>query len=248
MAATYKAPDFGVYKMDYKNPHRELEPAEAEIATVGGALEVLIAQGILPHDNYDRGKFLVFRRAVAECFEIPWTTISPRMQRLIWAINAIHQPAVMIAAGAFCGNTFIANAGAGTGLGAVYAARELIGVEIKPVEADRARHNVEKIDTNRRCQIVAEDAIDTVRRHPGPIHLLYLDANDSSQRSKGIYYDILAAAWDKLPQGALLLAHNSGDDAQKLAHYLEFVRNPANCKASVNALVDSQGLEVSVRL
>jgi len=49
----------------------------------------------------------------AEQFEVPWTAISPRVQRLIWAINAIRRPANMIAAGVFCGNTFIFNAGGG---------------------------------------------------------------------------------------------------------------------------------------
>ena len=43
--------------------------------------------------------------------------------------------------GVFCGNTFISNAGAAVGPGACYQARSLVGVEIKPAEAERARVN-----------------------------------------------------------------------------------------------------------
>src|SRR5690348_5181528 len=107
MAVTYQAPDYGSYKMVYHEPHRQIEPLEKEIAVVDEALQVLVDQGILPHRNYDHAKLLAHRCGVAEQFEIPWTAITHRMQRLIWAINATHRPQRMIAAGIFCGNTFI---------------------------------------------------------------------------------------------------------------------------------------------
>ncbi len=245
MAAVYQAADYGTYKMVYKEPHKSIEPLEKETQVVDEALQLLVDQGILPHRNYDHAKLLAHRKAVAESFEIPWTAITHRMQRLIWAINAIRKPAVMMAAGVFCGNTFISNAGAAVGPGAVYSARDLIGIEIKPQEADRARRNVNKLPNGSTCRILAEDAIETARNHKGNIDLLYLDADGDAQRGKGIYYDILQAAWDKLPKGAIILAHNSGNAAAKLQHYLEFVRNPANCAASVNVLLDIEGLEVT---
>ena len=89
---------------------------------------------------------LAHRQVVKDKFEIPWTAITPRMQRLLYAINAIIQPENMIAAGVFCGNTFISNAGAGAGPGASYKAKNLIGVEIKPQEAERAERNTRRID------------------------------------------------------------------------------------------------------
>lgn len=138
MVHTYKAADWDRYKMNVREPHAELEPADSEIRIVDEVLALLHQAGILPHTRYDAGRFLAFRKAVRDHFEIPWTAITPRMQRLIWAINAIVQPANMIAAGVFCGNTFISNAGAAVGPGAVYTASNLIGVEIKPDEARRA--------------------------------------------------------------------------------------------------------------
>jgi predicted O-methyltransferase YrrM len=231
--------------MAYSDPHREVEPIEKEIAVVDGALNVLQEMGILPHTEYDHKKMLAHRQAVRDLFEIPWTAITPRMQRLLYAINAIAQPENMIAAGVFCGNTFISNAGAGVGPGACYTAKQLIGVEIKPQEAERAERNVRRIDPTGIARVVAEDAVDTVTDFSGMINLLYLDANGSRGRGKGIYLEILQACYDKMPPGSIVLAHNSVNSAARLKDYLKFVRDPANFRASVNVIFDVEGLEVS---
>lgn len=247
MARTYRSEDWETYRMTYGQPHRELEPLDREVAVVDEALALLHAEGILPHTEYGREKMLAHRSAVREHFEIPWTAITPRMQRLLYAINAIAQPANMIAAGIFCGNTFISNAGAGVGPGACYQARQLLGVEIDPEKAALAERNVRRIDLTGVARIVAEDAVDTAARFPGPIGLLYLDADGSPEKGKGIYLDILQAAWDRLPPGAVVLAHNSVNAARRLERYLAFVRDPSNMAASVNVIFDPEGLEVSVR-
>jgi predicted O-methyltransferase YrrM len=243
----FRAPDWDTYRMDYRDPHRAIEPLEREIAVVDEALAALQEAGIIPHTRYDHDKMLAHRQAVAERFEIPWTAITPRMHRLLYAINAIAKPQVMIAAGVFCGNTFIANAGAAVGPGACYQARELIGVEIKPDEAERAERNVRKVDPSGIARVVVADAVDIVADHAGPIDLLYLDADGDRGRGKGIYLEILQAGLDRMPPGAIVLAHNSANGGEKVTPYLDFVRDPANMRASVNVVVDPEGLEVSVR-
>ena len=245
MASEYRAPDAHLYKMVYDQPHLELEPPENEIAVVQGALRALVSEGILPTSTYDLRAFRAHRDAVRKHFEIPWTAITPRMQRLLYALNAIRRPQVMIAAGCFCGNTFISNAGAAVGPGAVYRAKQLIGVEIKPEEAERAERNVRKLDRTGVARVVAADAVAFCATFQGQIDLLYLDADGDAQTGKGVYLDILHAAWDKLPEGALILAHNSVNAAERLSHYLAFVRSAANCAASVNVVIDGEGLEVS---
>lgn len=233
--------------MDFRDPHRTLEPIESEIAVVDEALAVLHEAGVLPHTTYDHAKMLAHRAAVRDLFEIPWTAIGPRMQRLLYAINAIAQPQNMIAAGVFCGNTFISNAGAAVGPGACYAARDLIGVEIKPEEAERGERNVRRIDPTGVARIVAADAVDVVAELREPIDLLYLDADGAGGRGKGVYLDILEAGYDRMPEGGIVLAHNSVNSAEPLRFYLEFVRDPARFRASVNVILDPEGLEVSVR-
>lgn len=245
MSGQYAADGWRDYRMDYGDPHRELEPIEREIAVVDGALEALVAAGVLPHGTYDHEKMLAHRAAVRDAFEIPWTAISPRMQRLIYAINAIARPANMIAAGVFCGNTFISNAGAGVGPGACYQAQSLLGVEIRVDEAERAERNVRAIDPTGVAKVIAADAIDVVGDFDQTIDLLYLDADGGPDKGKGIYLDILRAAWERLADGAIVLAHNSVNASERLEAYLSFVRDTANCSASVNMIVDPEGLEVS---
>lgn len=247
MNCTFQSADCDTYRMDIHDPFQELEPLGEEISAVDAALKALNLAGIIPHTVYDQDRFLLFRNAVKNLFEIPWTAITPRMQRLIWAINAITQPQNMIAAGVYCGNTFISNAGAAVGPGAVYTAKNLIGIEIKPEEAERAERNVRKIDPTGVARIVAADAVEVVRDFPEPINLLYLDADGAGGRGKGVYLDITEACLDRLPPGTVVLAHNSVNCAERLAYYLEFVRDEANFRASVNVIFDGEGLEVSVR-
>jgi len=244
---TYRTADWDDYRMDYHEPNRVLEPLEEEVAVVDGALQALQEAGALPRTDYDHAKMLAHRRAVAELFDIPWTAITPRMQRLLYAINAIARPRNMIAAGVFCGNTFISNAGAAVGPGACYAAEQSIGVEIVPEEAARAEGNVRRIDATGVARVVAADAVDFVAAFPDPIDLLYLDANGAGGRGKSIYLDILEQAYDRMPSGALVLAHNSANLAHELADYLDYVRAPAHFRASVNVIFDVEGLEVSAK-
>ncbi len=243
----FRAADWDSYKMATRDPFVELEPVDAEIALVDDALAALVARGIIPHARYDRGRFMTHREAVRAVFEIPWTAITPRQERLIWALSAITQPRRMVAAGVFCGFTFICNAGAAVGPGATYQAEDLVGVEIKAQEAQRAERNVRLIDPTGVARVIAEDAVQVVADYPAQIDLLYLDANGDRGRGKGIYLEILEVAYDRLTPGALVLAHNSVNAAEKLADYLAFVRDSAHMSASVNVILDPEGLEVSVR-
>jgi predicted O-methyltransferase YrrM len=247
MSSTFRSQDWDTYRMDYDRPHETLEDETREIAVVDAALSALCAAGALPHTRYDRASMLAHRRAVQESFEIPWTAITPRMQRLLYAINVIVQPPIMIAAGVFCGNTFISNAGAAVGPGACYRARDLVGVEIKPEEAERAERNTRRIDPTGVARVVAADAVRFVAGFSGPIHLLYLDADGTDSRGKGVYLDILQAGLDRMPAGSLVLAHNSLNAADQLSEYLEFVRDPKHFRASVNVVFDPEGLEVSAK-
>ena len=99
----------------------------------------------------------------------------------------------------------------------------------------------------RRDEARADDAVSFVGRYAAPIHLLYLDADGTNGRGKGVYLDILQAGYDRIPAGSLVLAHNSVNCADRLSEYLAFVRDPAHFRASVNVILDPEGLEVSVK-
>jgi len=248
VSLTYEVLDWRSYQMNWHDPHRQIEPLEQEIAAVDPGLALLAQAGILPHANYDHDKLLAHRAAVAAQFEIPWTAISHRMQRLMYAINAIRRPRVMVAVGIFCGNTFISNAGAAIGPGACYRAERLVGLEIRPAEAERARRNVEKFRNNGAAfpaEILGQDALPWLRAFDGVIGLLYLDADGPAGKGKSIYFELLMAGQHALRPGSLVLAHNSVNSAHSMADYLAAVRDPACFRQSINMIVDDQGLEVS---
>jgi len=236
----YSSGDWMNYIMDWRgNPHPVMEELDNEILVVGGALETLCNRGIISGANYDETLFLAHREAVKARFDIPWTGISPRMQRLLYAINAIEKPRIMVAMGVFCGNTFISNAGAAVGPGACYTAQRLVGIEIRDDEAKRARENVATVDNEARAEIVTGDGVPWLAAFQGEIDLLYIDAD-------GSYLQIIKAAVEgKLRSGALVLAHNSINLKYELEDYLSYVRNPAHSKQSVNIMIDDQGLEVT---
>jgi len=246
VALVHEAPDWRTYRMDVRRPFAALEPLEQEIARVDAALSALVAAGVLPHARYDRERFARHRAEVAAAFDIPWTAITPRMHRLLYAINSIQQPRTLVAVGIFCGFTFIANAGAGLGAGACYAAERLLGIEIDPGEATRAARNVAAVDGDGRARILPADGVAALRELTGTLDLLYLDANGGGEQGKSIYLDMLAAARHALVAGSLVLAHNSLNCAAALADYLATVRDPANCRQSVNVCIDGEGLEVSL--
>ncbi len=245
MAKTYDSPDFREYKMIWwGDPHPVMEPPENEVAEIDKALHYLVDSGVLPHPRYEKERFLAHREAVKSNFDIPWTGISPRMQRLLYAINAVRRPSIMVAVGVFCGNTFISNAGAALGPGAVYQANRLVGIEIDKHEAERAKSNVRTIDSSGTAEIVAGDGITWLEEYDnagrGPIDLLYIDAD-------GAYLPLIkAAASGPLSSGGLVLAHNSVNMEGALGPYLDFVRDPKNSKESVNMRIDDQGLEVTL--
>ncbi len=245
MAHTYETPGWQQYVMQWDQPHRELEPLEREVAIVDGALQALVDAGILPHKRYDQERFLAHRAAVRDRFDIPWTAITPRLQRLLYAISAITRPQVLVAVGIFCGNTFISNAGAGVGPGACYTPRRLVGIEIRPEEAARAARNVAQIDPEGRAEVIAADGIPWLEQCQDPIDLLYLDADGQKGQGKSIYLELVEAAQHCLHPGSIILAHNSVNCAADLPDYLATMRDPARFRESVNIVIDDQGLEVT---
>ena len=245
MTERFEAEGWREYVMNWGQPHRVLEPLDDEIAVIDCALDVLVARGILPHLDYDKARFAAHRKAVRARFDIPWTAISPRMQRLLYAINAIAEPSVMVAVGIFCGNTFISNAGAAIGPGAAYEAERLVGLEIRPAEADRARRNVATLDHEGVVEILGQDGGPWLENFAGTIDLLYLDADGPAGRGKSIYLDLLESGLHALDSGSLVLAHNSVNAARQLSDYLTFVRTSDRFAESVNMVVDDQGLEIS---
>lgn len=232
------------------------EDDASEQKAVDGALEALVSAGILASASYDVNAYLRFQNGVKPHFEIPWTGISPRMRRTIYAINALYKPKNLVCAGIFCGYTFICNAGASIGPGACYEPDELVGLELLPEEAARAKRNVERFSPGHGDAIICSDAVTWIEEScVSEIDLLYIDAKaiefdpktapSRSDERKSEYLKIVEAAIPKLRKGSLVLAHNSVNAVGEVGDYLSFVRGEL-FSVSVNLIIDDSGLEVSV--
>lgn len=255
MDNTYYANNWEEHIMGMSSGHTAFHVFEndnAEISAVNGALQELNRLGILSSNDYNREKFMSLRTAVKEECEIPWTGISPRMQRLIYAINAIKKPKVVVCAGIFCGYTFICNIGAAIGPGACYQAEKLLGFEILEQEVKRASRNVGQLGTHKEVTILCADTAEWLSTSDTKIDLLYIDAKPvdwnrtwPKERDPSEYYKIVKAALPNLPKNALVVAHNSMNAASYLSDYLAFVRSD-QFQGGVNLAIDDSGLEVTL--
>jgi predicted O-methyltransferase YrrM len=202
----------------------------------------------------DHERFEALRAAVRSAFQIPWTSITPPMERLLYALAASQQAATVVCVGIFCGNTLVWNVGAACGPGKSYDAARLVGVEIDPKSVAMAAENFARIGAREAVEILAEDGHETLDRIEGPIDLLYLDANGplpgtTAPSTKRIYLSLLERAYRKLPRGALVVAHDTLPAwfAKDAGVYLDFVRSSQKFRLSVSLEPDAEGLEVSVR-
>jgi predicted O-methyltransferase YrrM len=241
------------YQTSEGRPHKITGETEAEeAAKVAYALRELHRLGLLDGHDYDPKPFALLRTAVRQHFEIPWTSITPPMERLLYALGAVQRPRVVVAMGIFCGNTLVWNVGAAAGPGKVYDAERLVGVEVEPGSVELARRNFEHIGAAG-VEILREDGHDTLARFHGSIELLYLDASgsgkeaDPRRRGKSIYTTLLEAACDRLAPGALVIAHDTIPAwfPKQAQAYLDAVRDPRRFRASAEVRIDEQGVEIT---
>ncbi len=220
------------------------------VATV---LAGLHERGMLPTTAYDEAAFDRLRAAVRQHFDVPWTSITPVMERLLFAICAIKQPRAAVCLGVFCGNTLVWNVGALTGPGQCATADVIVGSEVVPQHVELARRNFAAIGAV--ADIRLEDGHDTVQSLAQPIDLLYLDATgpqdhpNERHRGKRIYSSLLETAYPHLADGAIIVAHDTVPEwfPRSAPCYFALCRDRRRFRASVEVRADEQGIEVTCR-
>lgn len=115
---------------------------------------------------------------------------------------------------------------------------QLIGSEIEPAKAARARANLETAGLADLVEIREGDALDTLKHVGGEVDLVLLDGAFS------LYLSVLKLIEPYLTQGAPILGENAFDPS-----YLDYVRDPANLYVSQPLPVDEgRGNEFTVRV
>ncbi|BBX62600.1 hypothetical protein MSAS_17740 [Mycobacterium saskatchewanense] len=117
---------------------------------------------------------------------------------------------------------------------------ELIGTELEPSKAQRARQNLSAAGLADIVEIRVGDALDTLRGGVGgPVDLVLLDGAFS------LYLPVLKLLEPQLSPGALVIGENAVDES---GPYLEYVRNPDNGYRTMSLPFNpGRGNELSVR-
>ena len=220
-------------------------PETDERGQINRAIQQLKDWGVLTGaGTCDDAALEKLRELVRRNFKIPWTSITPAMERLLYTIVSVNRPANIVAVGIFCGNTLIWNIGPACGPDRGYKAERLVGIELDPQRADMARDNLRKIGILDSVEVIAGDGHEVLKKIDYPIHHLYLDYGCP-------YKPMLEAGMDKLADGALVIAHNTihrGWVKQESSQaYLAFVRDKSVFRESVSIEPDALGIEVTLK-
>lgn len=115
----------------------------------------------------------------------------------------------------------------------------VIGTELEPSKAEKARANLEEAGLASVADIRVGDALDTLKDVEGPVDLLFLDG------WKDLYVPVARMMEPKLRAGALVLADNVQTFPAELKGYVDFMARPDGPYRSVTLPFQS-GLHFSL--
>ncbi|MDG2532266.1 class I SAM-dependent methyltransferase [Sphingomonas sp. HITSZ_GF] len=198
-----------------------MDKVEAQDGNIDALVETILAE-----ERADLG-------AVYREYASNFLAVSPVFGRFLYAIARAR------------GATRIVEFGTSMGVSAIYLAAairdngggRLIGSEIEPAKAARARAHLEAAGLADLVEIRVGDARETLADPGGTVDLMLVDGAFS------LYLPVLRLIEPFLRPGAVILGENAFDPA-----YLDYVRNPANGYVSQPLPVDEgRGNEFTVR-
>lgn len=220
-----------------------------EVEIVDSIYKFLKLNKLIEEDKYyDKGLFTKFRKEVHDKFKVPWTSLTPVMERLLFMLASVKAPKNVFAAGIFCGNTLIWNAAPVMLRSDSDGFTRILGVDIDETAIDLAKSNFNSLNIKNSVELLCEDALISAAKINYELDYIYLDA-DSMERGKKIYLDILKILHPKLKKNGWVLAHDTTEWCfeKDFRDYKAFVRNKANFKESVSFDIDPYGLELSIK-
>ena len=113
------------------------------------------------------------------------------------------------------------------------AKAEVTTIEKNPEHARVTEQNVERAKLEDQIKVIQGDAMEILRKLPGPFDLVFLDAEKTQ------YLDYLKAVEEKLHQGSVIVADNVGVFADQMKNYLHYVRNTGRYRSrTVDTLLE----------
>ena len=154
-------------------------------------------------------------------------SIGPVKGKILAEIVKKHKPRKILEVGALYGYSSILIAKNSP------AKAEITTVEKNPEHARITEQNVERAKLEDQIKIIRGDAMEVLRKLPGPFDLVFLDAEKTQ------YLDYLKAVEDKLHQGSVVVADNVGVFADQMKNYLHYVRNTGRYRSrTVDTLLE----------
>ena len=221
-------------------------PVANELAS--RVLARLVAQGVLSGEPPDWEAYQRFRARVRETFEVPGTTITPLMARVLYGIAALARPRRLLGIGTYAGNALVWLAGPGFTPAASYRGELAVGVDTDAEATMLARANFGRLGADSRTRLLAIDGHEAAATHAGRWDLVLLDADDPTSR-KSVYLSLLESVYPRLAAGGLLLAHDICVPLfrEDMSRYRALVCDSRRFRMSVPLEIDECGLEVSVK-
>jgi predicted O-methyltransferase YrrM len=199
-------------------------------------------------DSYDLDAFLRLRMEVKKKFNGDWGTITPTLERLLYAFTSTRKPKRIAAIGIFWGNAFIWNVGSTCGTGKVYDADYVYGVDLNPKATEKAEANIRSLENSDHIHIINKEGVEFIKESQLTFDYLYLDVG-ISQIEKSLNYNMIKAIYDKLEKGAWVVTHDTTHPYfyDSFKKYLQFVRDKEYFSESICFDFDPYGLEVSIK-
>lgn len=261
------APDGLRSEVAHRDPYfaYRLGRTSFENRIVDSSLELLKSEGhVSASADYDRPALDAHRAELKEKFEGPWTSLSPTMERLMYMLTSVRRPAHLLELGSFWGYTLGWFAGPCIGPNRAYAAERIIGIDVDADMVKKARANFKELENVSEVELIAEDARTALDRIEGPFDFVYIESKYENRAIaeaeaagetpelgpvSGLYLILLKQIYDRLPEGAWVMAHDNLDwtARKELAPYLAFVRDRAHFRESICFDIDDCGMELSIR-
>jgi predicted O-methyltransferase YrrM len=151
--------------------------------------------------------FLRLSETIHCSYQIPSTTFTPMMRRLVFALGVAARPSTLIGIGTFVGYTFSWLIRNRSDRATVHCERAL-GVDVNARANAIARKNCSVLGHGDRLTYMDADGCTALKELSASIDLLYLDLDDPHSGKSG-YRTVLNSAVQHLRPGAIVLAHDA---------------------------------------
>ena len=211
-------------------------------------IDLLRRAGALPGNSRPTpwNAFVRFSDLIHAAYEIPSTTFTPMMRRLVFALGFAAHPQIVVGVGTYVGYTFswlIRDRGDSESGPFPEMA---IGIDVDQSANQLARRNSSVLNHGTRLSFLDGDGITLITKIKRPIDLLYIDLDDPVLGKSG-YRQIIETASSLLSPGALVLAHDAcvPKFAADFAAYNDYIKRCEIFRETWIFPVDDCGLSVT---